>query len=477
MRSLRFSKTPLNWALSNWLALASLHLLLARPAPLGAEEGPAEKPVTRGEYDKVLKELDSLHRELEDIQRGKALPANGNKPAENGPEVGSSNASERGSGSPEGNLTGGRGGLYDKPFLGRAAPQAYLGGYFEAEFRDPEHAHHDFRLHRFVPSIYADIHERVRFASEIEIEDTSKVEVEFAIIDLLILDLVNFRGGVILDPLGKFNLIHDSPINDLTDRPLVDELVIPTTLREVGAGVFGTLTPSQSQWEVKYEAYVTSGFKGLSNDPLQAAAITRENGLSEAKASEDALGTHDLGDNNNAFAGVGRLGVSPALGTEVGLSAHYGAYDEAEKNSLTIPAVDASYQIPQFELLDWPVGPIEIMGEGAYALIGRNAFARAQGVPDDFWGYYVQVNYKFMPAFFVRNAPEFFLPTSTFTLVGRWDQVDLDGNRLQRATVGLNYRIVQATVIKLDYQFNRGTGLAPDAADDDAFLISLASYF
>jgi len=54
MRSLRFSKTPLNWALSNWLALASLHLLLARPAPLGAEEGPAEKPVTRGEYDKVL---------------------------------------------------------------------------------------------------------------------------------------------------------------------------------------------------------------------------------------------------------------------------------------------------------------------------------------------------------------------------------------------------------------------------------------
>jgi hypothetical protein len=455
--------------------LAVAGLFLSGPWPATAAEGAGEnKPVTREEYDKVLKELDNLHKELEEVHKGRPLSYSTGA-GEKGLEEGS-RAPEPGA-LPEGSSAGGRGGIYDKPFLGRVAPQAYLGGYFEVELRDAEHAPHDFRLHRFVPSIYADIHERVRFASEVEIEDGTKVEVEFAIIDFLISDLVNFRGGVILDPLGKFNLIHDSPINDLTDRPLVDELVIPTTLREIGAGLFGMLTPRQSQWEVKYEAYITSGFKGLSKDPLQAPAITRTEGLAEAKPSEDALGTHDLGDNNNAFAGVGRLSLSPALGSEVGLSAHYGAYDQAEKNDLTIFAVDAAYQIPQFELLDVPIGPIEILGEGAYALIERNAFARARGVPDDLWGYYVQVNYKLMPSFLVLNVPGLFLPASTFTLVGRWDQADLDGSRLHRATVGLNYRIVQSTVVKLDYQFNRGSGLAPDTADDDAFIISLASYF
>ena len=37
-------------------------------------------------------------------------------------------------------------------------------------------------------------------------------------VDLRVVDEFNLRGGVILTPLGKFNLVHDSPVNDLTDR-------------------------------------------------------------------------------------------------------------------------------------------------------------------------------------------------------------------------------------------------------------------
>jgi hypothetical protein len=442
-----------------------------RAADSGAGDGRAgaadDRPVTREEFDRVLKELDSLKKEGLSAGAGARAGA-------------VDDARDRKGAVTSDRLPPGKGGVYDKPFLRGAGPRAYLGGYFDVEYRDAENADHEFRFHRFVPLIYADLHERVRFASEIEIEDGSDVGVEFATLDLLLVQPANFRGGVILDPLGKFNLIHDSPLNDLTDRPLVNQFVIPTTLREIGVGLFGTVTPDSFSWEVKYEAYLTSGFKGLSDDMALDPAISRGSGLRGARPHEDALGTRSFGDNNNELAGVGRLSVSPVLGSELGVSAHHGTYDEAGRNDLTIAAVDGLYTLRQFEVGDLPVGPIEILAEGAYASIERNSFARSEGVPDDMWGYYAQINYHFLPEYFLPRGARLttsIFPDSTFTLVGRWDYVDLDGSRRERITVGLNFRPIESTVFKLDYQFNHGAGKAPASADDDAFLISLASYF
>lgn len=374
-------------------------------------------------------------------------------------------------------LPGGKGGLYDKPFLGAGSgPSAYLGGYFDVEYRDPESARHEFRFHRLIPFIYADIHERIRFATEIEIEDGKDVQVEFAYLDLLLVDEVNIRGGVILNPLGKFNLIHDSPINDLTDRPLLSRYVIPTTLREVGLGSFGTLTPPESQVEVKYEGYLTSGFKGLDNDGH--VAITSTSGLRNARPHKSLGDSGAFDDVNNKFAGVGRLSVSPLLGTEMGASFHSGTYDEAGDNALNIVAIDGLVTIPEFTVADrYPVGPIELQAEAAHAFVERDNFAKAQGVADDLSGYYAQVNYHFMPAYLTESVPLLFPDDSTFTAVYRWGHVNLDGYVQRRSTIGLNYRPVESAAFKIDYQFNRGTGSAPNSADDDAFVASLTSYF
>jgi hypothetical protein len=427
----------------------------------GADDG----PVTREEHDRVLREIEDLRRDLAELRAG--------RPPEPRPMgTGADDSAEVvvGSAGP-----GGYQGLRDKPFLSTGGPRAYLGGYFDIEYRDAQNARHDFRFHRLIPFIYADIHERIQFATEIEIEDGGDVSVEFAFVDLKIIEEANFRGGVILEPLGKFNLIHDSPINDLTDRPLVSQFVIPTTFREIGVGLFGNLTPPEAEWDVKYEAYLTSGFKGL--DDAGNTAISVNNGLRGARASEEGLGTRAYDDINNAFAGVGRVSVSPLLGSEVGVSAHTGTYDESSNNNLTIAAVDGLYTIPQFRVADIPVGPIEVLGEAAYAFIERDDLARASGIPGDLWGYYGQVNYHFMPSFLQDNLPELFLPESTFTLVGRWDHVDLDEARRYRVTAGLNFRPIEATVFKFDYQMNWGSGTAPQTTDDDAFLFSIASYF
>ncbi|MBI4600861.1 MAG: hypothetical protein HY721_02770 [Planctomycetes bacterium] len=432
--------------------VVALAVILAA-APAAAED---ERPVTREEFEKLQRELEGMKRQ------GLAAGASEAPGAAAAP--------------------GGFGALYEtRPALNAVIPRTYIGGYFDVELMDAENARHDFRFHRFVPFFAADIHERVKFASELEIEDGGEeVLVEFAYVDLVLFREASVRGGVLLDPLGRFNLLHDSPINDLTDRPLVDQFVIPTTFREVGAGLFGTLTREDWEWEVKYEAYVTSGFKGLSDDPGAGAQITRSSGVRGARATSTAFGTRSFGDNNNSFAGVGRVSVSPFLGTEVGASAHHGAYDEDGDNDLTIAAVDALYTPPPVKAGDAYFGRFEVLGEGAYAFVERNGFAKAQGVADDLWGYYGQVNYHFLPEYFLPEGTKLttaLFPQSTFTLVGRWDQVDLDGNRRQRWTVGLNFRPVESTVVKLDYQFNRGTGKASDSADDDALLVSLASYF
>ncbi|MBI5367386.1 MAG: hypothetical protein HZA54_10145, partial [Planctomycetes bacterium] len=153
---------------------------------------------------------------------------------------------------------------------------------------------------------------------------------------------------------------------------------------------------------------------------------------------------------------------------EVGLSSHNGRYDEGHDNWLSISALDAA----------WQSGPFEVLGEFAYAAIDRDRFAESRPVPDDFWGYYVQANYHFLPEFLTRWVPSVFTADSTFTLVGRWEENDLDGRRMNRATLGLNYRYNEDSVIKFDYQFNHGFGPNKVERDDaDAFLFSVASYF
>jgi hypothetical protein len=359
------------------------------------------------------------------------------------------------------------GGVASKPFLRRFGRNTYLGGYVDMVFKDSEEGNAFFDQHRLIPFIYADVSERVKFATEIEFEhggpnatgQAGEAKVEFATIDYLIAEPVNFRGGILLSPLGKLNLVHDSPLQDLTERPLVDQFVIPTTLSEAGMGLYGTFSPTELS-KLDYEVYVTNGFRGLTGETASTVNIKRTNGLRDARPSQRS-------DINDEPAFVGRLSVSPFLGLELGTSAHVGTYDTKGKDFLGIYALDAAFQR----------GPFELLAEGAYASIEKSStLAKALGVPDDMYGYYLQGNYHFMPAFLRAKAPKIFTDESTFTFVNRWDWVDLDGNRTQRYTVGLNFRPTEDTVFKTDFQFNQESGLL-DSKDDNAFIFSLASYF
>ena len=95
-------------------------------------------------------------------------------------------------------------------------------------------------------------------------------------------------------------------------------------------------------------------------------------------------------------------------------------------------------------------------------------------------GYYVQGNYHFLPRFLRRWAPSYFTEASTFTAVVRWDQINTNSEfsdtKRERLTFGLNFRPVEDTVFKVDYQFNFEDG-KKNFIRNDGLVLSVATYF
>ena len=399
--------------------------------------------------------------------------------------------------------------VYAKPFV--SAPKAIVGGYMDIQYR----AHRNgvlegygngttngFDQQRFVPFIYADITEHVKFASEIEIEHgiresggENEISLEFAFIDYLVNEPFNIRAGIVLLPIGKFNLLHDSPLNDLTDRPLVSQLIIPSTMAETGAGFYGTFYPGRTS-KLDYELYVTTGPCGYNRDG--SPRVSEISGTKQSRqrtcASDDGL------DINSGKAVSGRVAFSPMLGVEVAGSSYYGNQSPFSYNPLSITAIDWTLQ----------KGPFEIIGEAAWAyargnsraipgntipgpvspgtvLTGINTFNPLAAPPQRMQGFYLQGNYHFMPTFLSKFSPKRFGEGSTFTAVVRYDLVNLNmdnraesAGQLEQISFGLNYRPVEDAVFKISYQylpksFNPNNG--GQRIHDGALVISAATYF
>ena len=330
------------------------------------------------------------------------------------------------------------GGIYDKPYIERGGRGTRIGGYIDHElfWNDNKKT---FDQHRFIPFIYSEVSERIHVSAEIEFEhgglvkgkgdSDGEIKLEFATVDITFGDKLTYRAGVILSPLGRFNLNHDSPLNDLTNRPLVARQIVPTTLSEAGMGFYGTFYPTQDVL-LGYEIYLVNGFN-------QGTAATLRSGRGSQKT-----------DNNEEKSLVGRLNSSPFLGLDLGFSFHRGAYDDSGAENLTILALDGVYNR----------GPIEVKGEFARASIDAVATDKRSG-------YYAQAAYHLLPG--ITKT----FPNSIFTCTLRYDHIDLDASEETRYTFGVNFRPEEETAIKLDYEIY-------DKDDDSKGLIlSVASYF
>ena len=373
-------------------------------------------------------------------------------------------------------LQGGRT-IYAKPFV--RAPKTIIGGYIDFTISDCTYGGSrdcreglEFDQERFVPFFYSQVTDRLSVAAEVEIEHggpqgnqgDGDIKIEFATMDYRFTDWVNLRAGIILIPLGRFNLVHDSPLNDLPLRPMVSRLIIPSTFAESGIGIFGTFYPTQLS-KVDYEFYVTQGFDGGSSQAFIGGTFG-EGGYRGRRGSFQT-------DNNQDKAIVSRISVSPLLGIEVAGSVHHGKWDDEGRHDMTIVAVDGLLQR----------GPFEILGEAGWTYIqgGSSTPSPATGIPPKRMdGYYVQGNYHFMPESLKRAAPSFFTDASTFTAVIRWGEVDTNTqsrtnvNDISRLTFGVNFRPVEDAVIKFAYTLNHHQD---DPGQRNGWQFNMSTYF
>ena len=356
------------------------------------------------------------------------------------------------------------GGIYDKPFITRLGSKTTIGGYMDVlgsfHREDGVNEGWSFEARRFNLFTYSVIAEGIVVASEIEMEHGGEeFKLEYALLDVSFHEALNLRGGIILSPLGKTNIVHDSPKLELTERPLVSTEIIPSTLSEAGIGFFGSFYPTNVS-RLTYELYAVNGF---TQDIIEDAERTNI-ALGKGKLFEE--------DNNGEPAFLGRLAYSPTYGTDVGFSFHHGAYNVFQsegleiddRRSLSILAFDAEYN----------EGWFHVQGEAALVSLQvppslRGLFAEKQV------GYYVQVNVPFGAG--IVEAWQ----RSVFTASVRFDAVDFDrdilGDDHTRLTLGINFRPVFDTVIKFNYEQNWMYDRENNLARAVGFIIAMASYF
>lgn len=350
------------------------------------------------------------------------------------------------------------GSIHDKPYLQGQTGRVSVGGYMDMEFEWNEGGKSTFDQHRFIPFITGHVSDRVTVSAEIEFEHGGQVgtssgdgeiKLEYAVMDFKLSSALAFRGGVILSPLGSFNLLHDSPLNDLTARPIVSRQLTPSTLSESGMGFFGD-TALGEEGTLSYQAYFVNGFN---EDIINSEGQLRVRGGRGSQKS----------DNNQDKALTARLGYSPALGTNLGFSIHTGKYDNNDDHRLTISAFDAKVVF----------GPLEIQGELAAVSADIDNTVNPTTAAKQLGGY-AQANYHILH--------DKFLMGSVMTLVLRGDWIDYDtdsnGDAEDGVTFGVNFRPTEETVFKLDYNLSKTTPLLGEKEDAlGRFFFSFATYF
>lgn len=355
-----------------------------------------------------------------------------------------------------------RGGIYDKPFQTRLLGRTALGGYAEAHARyervEGLKDEAGFEAKRFNLFTSTRVSDFVRLGAELEFEDGGReIKLEFAAIDVLIHPALALRGGMILSPLGRFNLSHDSPLNEFTDRPLVSTEILGVALSEPGFGALGQFGVGRGR--LTYEVYGTNGFHdGLITDSEEGTRIPRGRGNFE--------------DNNGSPAVVGRLAWSPTVDYELGVSAHHGAYNVFNEEGTQIDERrDLSIVVADIEAL---LLGVRVNGEAALARIDvppalSGIYAARQS------GVYVEGIRDFGRGW-IRT-----MPASVFALKARFDYVDFDaqlpGQTAGQASLGVNFRPTQDSVLKLDYVRGRGRDRFNNLAEHAFLLASVATYF
>ncbi|HEX7180527.1 MAG TPA: hypothetical protein VF756_01695 [Thermoanaerobaculia bacterium] len=278
--------------------------------------------------------------------------------------------------------------------------------------------------------------------TEIEYEHAgSEVSVEFAYLDYLWRPEASFRAGLLLVPMGFINELHEPTVFLGANRPDIERLIIPTTWRENGFGLFGEAGP------VSYRAYVVNGFRG--------AGFTAA-GLRGGRQKGNQAQAEDL-------AWVGRLDFTGVPGLTVGGSAYVGDSGQSLDASVGTTLIEGH--------LEWRWRGLELRALGVQAdlddvreLNAALGFTGNQSVGEKLQGWYVQLGYDVLAG----RGETALIPYARWENYNTQDEVPAGfranpANDVEVLTLGVAFKPIEQIILKVDHQnYDNAAGTGVD---------------
>ena len=333
-----------------------------------------------------------------------------------------------------------------------------VGAYGELTYNQPEALNGELDVQRLVLLFGYKFNDKTQFVTEVEFEHVEEVFIEQAFINYNVAPNVNLRGGLMLVPMGIINEFHEPTTFNGVERPSLDNVIIPTTWREIGIGVSGRF----NEISLGYQAYIFNGFKSTSFDGEGGVNgyLNGSNGLRSGrqKAIQSTVDSPTL---SMKFDYYGIPGL------RLGLSGYFGdtqAEDDVEEIDganigISMIGLDARYAYQRFTARGQFVNG-SLSGTEAYNnLTGKDLGSQLQG-------WYLEAAYNVLPQ---NKAQRLFA-------FARYEQYDThastegtlqQNNAYNRndLTTGLSYHLAPGVVLKGDYQFRDNAVSGGDVAN------------
>ena len=412
-------------------------LLADTRAQLAALKASGTSADTNAKLDELSRRIDILAQEIQNLKMGEAAPT-----LETGAKAGELSTERYGIGPAAAKIYGIKKGVS-------------IGGYGEVLYNnfasknqsgEPSGGEDVITLLRAVVYLGYKFDQHFVLNTEIEYENAvvasdkgGEAEVEFAYIDYMNSPAFNVRSGLVLIPSGLVNQLHEPTAFLGARRPDVEELIIPTTWRELGAGVYGTCGP------VSYQLYGVNG--------LNAAGYSADEGIREGRQE----GSEALA---KSWAFAGRVDYTATPGLLVGASVFTGDAGQGQytPSGLKISALTTVFDVHA----DWRWRGLWLRGLYAHTSVDQadlinqlNNFEGDESVGSKQEGWYLQGGFDVLSL----------MPGSKLNLIPylRYEQYDTQAqvpvgyernleNDVQELTVGVAFQPIPQLILKADWQ-------------------------
>ena len=337
------------------------------------------------------------------------------------------------------------------PLNAQDSESTSVGGYGEVHYTNATGPNTPgvVNVRRFVLYLAHSFSEKLAVRSELELEDAKieggeaggEVALEQLYLDYLISPAFSMRAGLVLPPVGIVNEIHEPPTFNGVDRPTFDQVVIPTTWREIGVGAVGAIPGSAG---LSYRLYLMNGLKAAGFTAASGIRGGRQEGKEASFANPSVTGRLEWARPGLRLGGSFWYGGSANQDSLLGT----GAFD----NAVALVSADARYDVGPF-MFRGVVAHISVADADAIDAV------YATQVGSRIAGGYIEAAYNVLSALAPASAQRLnaFLRYENFdTQAGVPAGVVKDETLARRITTfGLSYKPIYNVVLKGDYQLQR----------------------